>query len=140
MIRIFFDLLFTVSSILLLYYVWKDFVIEALRSIAELVTYGDQHDPSFFEWVFSCAHVPWYSSFSVGDLYILACGRFFMEKQVVGDFVRILKLSRTISIPLQLLQTVSIMIQNLQSEHAICKLIVKWSFLFLQLYYFLNYM
>ncbi|XP_045787667.1 protein TRANSPARENT TESTA 9-like isoform X6 [Trifolium pratense] len=71
----------------------KDFVIEALRSIAELITYGDQHDPSFFE--------------------------FFMEKQVVGDFVRILKLSRTISIPLQLLQTVSIMIQNLQSEHAI---------------------
>lgn len=27
----------------------KDFVIEALRSIAELVTYGDQNDPSFFE-------------------------------------------------------------------------------------------
>ncbi|XP_050908732.1 protein TRANSPARENT TESTA 9 [Lathyrus oleraceus] len=60
----------------------KDFVIEALRSIAELITYGDQHDPSFFE--------------------------FFMENQVVGDFVRVLKLSRTISIPLQLLQTVSI--------------------------------
>ncbi|KAK7411971.1 hypothetical protein VNO78_03416 [Psophocarpus tetragonolobus] len=71
----------------------KDFVIEALRSIAELITYGDQHDPSFFE--------------------------FFMEKQVVGEFVRVLKLSRTISIPLQLLQTVSIMIQNLRSEHAI---------------------
>ncbi|RDX92605.1 Protein CLEC16A-like protein, partial [Mucuna pruriens] len=71
----------------------QDFVIEALRSIAELITYGDQHDPSFFE--------------------------FFMEKQVVGEFVRILKLSRTVSIPLQLLQTVSIMIQNLRSEHAI---------------------
>ncbi|KAJ1439830.1 CLEC16A/TT9, N-terminal [Sesbania bispinosa] len=71
----------------------KDFVIEALRSIAELITYGDQHDTSFFE--------------------------FFMEKQVVGEFVRILKLSRTVSIPLQLLQTVSIMIQNLKSEHAI---------------------
>ncbi|XP_027942316.1 protein TRANSPARENT TESTA 9 isoform X3 [Vigna unguiculata] len=71
----------------------KDFVIEALRSIAELITYGDQHDPSFFE--------------------------FFMEKQVVGEFVRILKLSKSISIPLQLLQTVSIMIQNLRSEHAI---------------------
>lgn len=26
----------------------KDFVIEALRSIAELITYGDQHDPAFF--------------------------------------------------------------------------------------------
>ncbi|KAE9601631.1 putative armadillo-like helical protein [Lupinus albus] len=71
----------------------KDFVIEALRSIAELITYGDQHDPSFFE--------------------------FFMEEQVTGEFVRILKLSRTVSVPLQLLQTVSIMVQNLRSEHAI---------------------
>ncbi|XP_010276705.1 PREDICTED: uncharacterized protein LOC104611385 isoform X2 [Nelumbo nucifera] len=71
----------------------KDFVIEALRSVAELVTYGDQHDPTFFE--------------------------FFMEKQVMGDFVRILKISRTVSVPLQLLQTMSIMIQNLKSEHAI---------------------
>ncbi|XP_027329410.1 protein TRANSPARENT TESTA 9-like [Abrus precatorius] len=71
----------------------KDFVVEALRSIAELITYGDQHDPSFFE--------------------------FFMEKQVMGEFVRVLKLSRTLSVPLQLLQTVSIMVQNLKSEHAI---------------------
>jgi protein CLEC16A len=27
----------------------KDLVIEALRSIAEILTYGDQHDPLFFE-------------------------------------------------------------------------------------------
>ncbi|KAK7347776.1 hypothetical protein VNO80_22315 [Phaseolus coccineus] len=71
----------------------KDFVIEALRSIAELITYGDQHDPSFFE--------------------------FFMEKQVMGEFLRVLKLTRTVSVPLQLLQTLSIMVQNLKSEHAI---------------------
>ncbi|XP_068463907.1 protein TRANSPARENT TESTA 9-like isoform X7 [Phaseolus vulgaris] len=71
----------------------KGFVIEALRSIAELITYGDQHDPSFFE--------------------------FFMEKQVMGEFLRVLKLTRTVSVPLQLLQTVSIMVQNLKSEHAI---------------------
>ncbi|KAF9612942.1 hypothetical protein IFM89_004645 [Coptis chinensis] len=71
----------------------KDFVIEALRSIAELVTYGDQHDPTFFE--------------------------FFMEKQIMGEFVRILKISRTLSVALQLLQTMSIMIQNFKSEHAI---------------------
>ncbi|KAK4483756.1 hypothetical protein RD792_010958 [Penstemon davidsonii] len=38
----------------------KDFVIEALRSIAELITYGDQHDAAYFE--------------------------FFMEKQVMGEF------------------------------------------------------
>ncbi|ONI27192.1 hypothetical protein PRUPE_1G073600 [Prunus persica] len=71
----------------------KDFVIEALRSIAELITYGDQHDSTFFE--------------------------FFMEKQVMGEFVRILKVSRTVSVSLQLLQTISIMIQNLKNEHAI---------------------
>ncbi|XP_042497689.1 protein TRANSPARENT TESTA 9 isoform X1 [Macadamia integrifolia] len=71
----------------------KDFVIEALRSIAELVTYGDQNDPAFFE--------------------------FFMEKQVMGQFVRILNVSRTSSVPLQLLQTMSIMIQNLKSDHSI---------------------
>ncbi|KAK2646224.1 hypothetical protein Ddye_021419 [Dipteronia dyeriana] len=71
----------------------KDFVIEALRSIAELLTYGDQHDSAFFE--------------------------FFMEKQVMGDFVRILKVSRTVTVSLQLLQTMSIMIQNLKNERAI---------------------
>ncbi|KAK6942034.1 CLEC16A/TT9, N-terminal [Dillenia turbinata] len=71
----------------------KDFVIEALRSIAELITYGDQHDPNFFE--------------------------FFMEKQVMADFVRILKISKTLTISVQLLQTMSIMIQNLKNEHAI---------------------
>lgn len=71
----------------------KDFVIEALRSIAELLTYGDQHDSAFFEY--------------------------FMEKQIMGEFVRILKISRTVTVSLQLLQTISIMIQNLKSEHAI---------------------
>ncbi|KAJ8751255.1 hypothetical protein K2173_016436 [Erythroxylum novogranatense] len=71
----------------------QDFVIEALRSIAELITYGDQHDSNFFE--------------------------FFMEKQVMGELVRMLAISKTISVSLQLLQTMSIMIQNLKSEHAI---------------------
>ncbi|KAL8139777.1 hypothetical protein V2J09_005798 [Rumex salicifolius] len=71
----------------------KGFVIESLRSIAELVTYGDQHDSTFFD--------------------------FFMEKQVMGEFVRLLQVSKTAAVPLQLLQTVSIMIQNLKNENAI---------------------
>lgn len=71
----------------------KDFVIEALRSIAELITYGDQHDTNFFE--------------------------FFMEKQVMGEFVRILKISKNVIVSIQLLQTMSIMIQNLKSDHSI---------------------
>ncbi|XP_065848454.1 protein TRANSPARENT TESTA 9 [Euphorbia lathyris] len=71
----------------------KDFVIEALRSIAELITYGDQHDSKFFE--------------------------FFMDKQIMGEFIRILKVSKSATVSLQLLQTISIMIQNLKSENAI---------------------
>ncbi|RVX07824.1 Protein CLEC16A-like [Vitis vinifera] len=84
---------FQVYDLLTLSSIMKDFVVEALRSIAELITYGDQHDPAFFE--------------------------FFMEKQVMGEFVRILKISRSVTVSLQLLQTMSIMIQNLKSEHAI---------------------
>lgn len=37
------------SLCLTFYFIMKDFVIEALRSIAELITFGDQHDPTFFE-------------------------------------------------------------------------------------------
>ncbi|KAK4355412.1 hypothetical protein RND71_024383 [Anisodus tanguticus] len=44
-----------------------------------------------------------------------------MEKQVMGEFVRILRISRTVIVSLQLLQTMSIVIQNLKNEHSICK-------------------
>ncbi|KAL6660439.1 hypothetical protein ACP70R_001985 [Stipagrostis hirtigluma subsp. patula] len=71
----------------------KDFVIEALRSIAELMIYGDQHDQSFFEY--------------------------FMEKQIMGEFARILRISKLSRVSLQLLQTMGIMIQNLRNEHSI---------------------
>ena len=40
----------------------------------------------------------------------------------MGEFVRILKISRSMTVSLQLLQTMSIMIQNLKNEHAICKM------------------
>lgn len=72
----------------------KDFVIEAIRSIAELIIWGDQNDDStFFE--------------------------LFMEKQIMGEFIRVLKASRTLAVSFQLLQSMSILIQNLKKEHAI---------------------
>jgi len=72
----------------------KDYVVETLRSMAELLIWGDQHDPTFFD--------------------------FFMEKQVMATFVRILRYSsKTSPVAVQLLQTLSIMIQNIRSEHAI---------------------
>ncbi|KAL8143660.1 hypothetical protein V2J09_016692 [Rumex salicifolius] len=65
----------------------REVVINILQSIVEIVTYGDKHDPSIFE-----------------------C---FMECQVLAEFVRLLKTSRSSRIEAPLLQYLSIMIQNL---------------------------
>ena len=59
---------------------------------------------------------------SDGDIISWYICSFFMEKQVLREFVRILKISKTITVSLQLLQTMSIIIQNLRNEHAICKM------------------
>ena len=46
-----------------------------------------------------------------------------MEYQVLAEFVRLLKISRNSRIEAPLLQYLSIMIQNMDSEHAICKML-----------------
>ncbi|KAK2655428.1 hypothetical protein Ddye_008480 [Dipteronia dyeriana] len=71
----------------------RELVIDLLQSIVEIVTYGDRQDPLIFE-----------------------C---FMECQVLAEFVRVLKISRKAKIEAPLLQYLSIMIQNMESEHAI---------------------
>lgn len=58
-------------------------------------------------------------------VYTIAIGtlcRCFMENQVLAEFVRLLKISNNLRIEATLLQYLGIMIQNLDSEHAICKL------------------
>ncbi|KAF3442728.1 hypothetical protein FNV43_RR16645 [Rhamnella rubrinervis] len=71
----------------------KEAVVDLLQSIVEIVTYGDRQDPMIFE-----------------------C---FMEYQVLAEFVRVLKISRNSRIEAHLLQYLSIMIQNMDSENAI---------------------
>lgn len=114
------------------FYSMKDLVIEMLRSIAELMTYGDQHDPSYFEYV---TLLKLFSPFSYVGIfegvlfeettdiskYPAICFRFFMEKQIISEFVRILSISKPTNVSLQLLQTMSIMIQNLTDKNSICK-------------------
>ncbi|KAK9755470.1 hypothetical protein RND81_01G027500 [Saponaria officinalis] len=68
-------------------------IVDLLQSLVEIVTYGDTHDPSIFE--------------------------FFMEHQVISDFVRVLEMTRNSRFQAKVLQYLSIMIQNLQFEHAI---------------------
>ncbi|CAK7341991.1 unnamed protein product [Dovyalis caffra] len=73
-----------------------ELVVDLLQSIVEIVTYGDRQDPQIFE-----------------------C---FMEHQVLAEFVRVIKISKNSKIEAPLLQYLSIMIQNMESEHAIsCK-------------------
>ncbi|KAK6942547.1 CLEC16A/TT9, N-terminal [Dillenia turbinata] len=67
----------------------KEFVVDILQSIVEIVTYGDKHDSSIFE-----------------------C---FMEYQVLAEFVRVLKISKDSKIEAPLLQYLSIMIQNMDN-------------------------
>ncbi|TYI10712.1 hypothetical protein ES332_A09G160800v1 [Gossypium tomentosum] len=71
----------------------RDTVVDLLQTIVEIVTYGDRQDPLIFE-----------------------C---FMEYQVLAEFVRVLKISTSSTIEAPLLQYLSIMIQNMDSEHAI---------------------
>lgn len=71
----------------------REAVVDILQSIVEIVSYGDKHDPSIFE-----------------------C---FMELQALAEFVRMLKVTRNPRIQAAVLQYLSIMIQNLQSEQAI---------------------
>ncbi|KAI4300574.1 hypothetical protein L6164_033936 [Bauhinia variegata] len=71
----------------------RELVMDLLQSIVEIVTYGDRQDPHIFE-----------------------C---FMEHQVLAEFVRILKISKNSKIEAPLLQYLSILIQNMDSEHAI---------------------
>jgi hypothetical protein len=61
--------------------------VETLRSIAELMIWGDQHNPSFFD--------------------------FFLEKQVLAQFLKLVshRNSRRGGVGVQILQTLSIMIQ-----------------------------
>ena len=68
----------------------KDSVVESLRTIAEIIIWGEKNDPAIFE--------------------------FFLEKNVLGIFWRILAQERTpISVKQQLLQTLSILIQNIDA-------------------------
>ncbi|XP_060972938.1 protein TRANSPARENT TESTA 9-like [Cannabis sativa] len=56
----------------------KESVVDLLQSVVEIVTYGDKQDPMIFEY--------------------------FMECQVLAEFLRVLKISRDSRIEIPLLQ------------------------------------
>ncbi|KAI6177071.1 FPL domain-containing protein [Aphelenchoides bicaudatus] len=68
----------------------KSLLVEALRSIAEIVIYGDQNDSSVFD--------------------------FFLEKQMLIHFINIAKQKYGGNVNTQLLQTLNIMFENIRNE------------------------
>ncbi|KAK9868863.1 hypothetical protein WJX84_001280 [Apatococcus fuscideae] len=73
----------------------RELVVETLRSLAELLIWGDQHEPRFFE--------------------------FFLENNLLAHFHGILeqRANRRGDIAKQVLQTLSILIQNMHSKEAL---------------------
>ncbi|KAK9796324.1 hypothetical protein WJX73_003927 [Symbiochloris irregularis] len=73
----------------------RDVVVETLRSIAELMIWGDQHEPRFFDY--------------------------FAENNVLQHFTQFLqkKANRRGDVAQQVLQTLSMLIYNIRSEVAI---------------------
>jgi hypothetical protein len=68
-------------------------IVEVLRSIAELMIWGDQHNPTFFDY--------------------------FAEKNILSNFVRILSQKCDNKVKVQIIQTLSILVQNLSNEVSI---------------------
>ncbi|KAJ6236176.1 hypothetical protein M0813_28098 [Anaeramoeba flamelloides] len=68
-------------------------LVETLREISELMIWGDQHNERFFDW--------------------------FLEKNIIGWFLKFLSQHSPTAIKIQLLQTLSIMIENIKSEKSI---------------------
>jgi len=71
-----------------------DNVIETVRQITEALIWGEQNDTNFFV--------------------------FFCEKSILSDFIRVLGLQKTPNcIKVQLLQTLSMLVQNIQRESSL---------------------
>lgn len=71
----------------------KDHLVEVLRTIAELMIWGDQHNTNFFD--------------------------FFAEKSLLSFFLKILIQKCDTKVKIQVIQTLSILIQNIQSETSV---------------------
>ncbi|KAI0988990.1 hypothetical protein GJ496_008653 [Pomphorhynchus laevis] len=68
-------------------------LIESIRSISEIVVWGDQNDSSIFD--------------------------FFLEKQILSQFLLYAKQSKESSLPTQILQSLHILFENLSNDTAL---------------------
>lgn len=128
----------------------KGLIIETLRQLAELMIWGDQHEPQFFECASSFVFLPYISflCFLVVNSLLFSCSlgfsffffrlltalfltsfsrssfssSYFLEHNMLGFFLRILGQKTNKLVKVQLLQTLSILIENIRNEGSLCKL------------------
>jgi len=77
----------------------KTLLVETLRSIAEILIWGDQNDSTVFD--------------------------FFLEKNMHSFFLKIMKQKCGSYVCVQLLQTLNILFENIRNETSLCKSIEK---------------
>lgn len=72
----------------------KDLLVETLRSISEILIWGDQNDGSVFD--------------------------FFLEKNMLSYFVKIMRHKQGRFVCTQLLQTLNILFENIRQDTSLC--------------------
>lgn len=75
-------------------------IIETLRTLAEIMVYGDKNSEQFFEY-FNC---------------FINYNRFFCEKRMITLMIEYLHQDCANSVKIQVIQTMSILVQNIKSE------------------------
>ena len=68
------------------------------------------------------------------DQYLIFLYRFFLEENMLQDIISIIKQNRSNKIKIQIIQTISILIQNIKNRTSLCKII----FLFIILVFILS--
>ncbi|ETO26420.1 hypothetical protein RFI_10719, partial [Reticulomyxa filosa] len=87
----------------------KPLIVETLRQIAELMIWGDQNNDNFF--LLKKKNVPFFFFFFSFVLFF-----FLAEKNILGNFLRIVRQKYDRDVTIQVLQTLSIMIQNISKQ------------------------
>ena len=68
------------------------------------------------------------------DQYLIFLYRFFLEENMLQDIISIIKQNRSNNIKIQIIQTISILIQNIKNRTSLCRII----FLFIILVFILS--
>lgn len=93
----------------------RSLLVETLRSITEILIWGDQNDSSVFEYEKKCTRR------MDTELYYLFAFSFFLEKNMLSFFLQIMKQKCGSFVCVQLLQTLNILFENIRNETSLCK-------------------